>query len=303
MSKRKTIVEITGETSPDPDKSPEENLTAELPFFQSPPVAPAHPEPAESSAAEPIPPVAAIEIAESIPEPTTSHESAAASAPAPALVPALGISILQRAQAAFTHMPRLALRPRHRRYALLAACVTIAAAFGAIAGIAATGGLSRTDATVAVKENQAAQQSIARLTKEISGLKANLEAANKSAHAQFVKLSDRLNREASEITGSVTLPQTVAPPAQSSTPLPAPRPPEAIQPAHPPIVTGWSIREMRDGYVYVQGRGDIYQVVPGAPLPGLGPVEQIKRQDGRWVVVTPKGIIVSMRDRQFFGQF
>jgi hypothetical protein len=43
----------------------------------------------------------------------------------------------------------------------------------------------------------------------------------------------------------------------------------------------------------VQGHGDIYQVVPGAPLPGLGSVEQIKRQDGRWVVVTPKGIIVS----------
>ena len=33
---------------------------------------------------------------------------------------------------------------------------------------------------------------------------------------------------------------------------------------------------------------------------GLGPVEQIKRQDGRWVVVTPKGLIVSMRDRRYF---
>lgn len=299
MSKRKTTIEINGETSPDPDKAPEENLTAELPFFQSPPVAPAHPEPAESPAAEPIPPVAAIEIAETIAEPTTSRESVAVSAN----VPTPGVSILQRAQTAFAQMPRLTVRPRHRRYALLAACVTLAAAFGAIAGIAATGGLARHDATVAVQENQAAQQSIARLTKEISGLKANLEAANKSAHVQFAKLSDRLNHEASEITGSVTPPKTVAPPAQSSTPLPAPRPPEAIQPTHPPIVTGWSIREMRDGYVYVQGRGDIYQVVPGAPLPGLGPVEQIKRQDGRWVVVTPRGIIVSMRDRQFFGQF
>jgi len=53
----------------------------------------------------------------------------------------------------------------------------------------------------------------------------------------------------------------------------------------------------------VQGHGDIYQVVPGAPLPGLGPVERVKRQDGRWVVVTPKGIIVSMRDRRYFEQF
>jgi hypothetical protein len=68
-------------------------------------------------------------------------------------------------------------------------------------------------------------------------------------------------------------------------------------------VADWSIRGARDGYVYVQGHGDIYEVVPGAPLPGLGPVEQIKRQDGRWVVVTPKGIIVSMRDRRYFEQF
>jgi hypothetical protein len=33
-------------------------------------------------------------------------------------------------------------------------------------------------------------------------------------------------------------------------------------------------------------------------LPGLGSVEEIKRQNGRWVVMTPKGIIASMRDRE-----
>ena len=68
------------------------------------------------------------------------------------------------------------------------------------------------------------------------------------------------------------------------------------------MVRDWSIRDVRDGYVYVQGHGDIYQVVLGAPLPGLGPVQQVKRQDGRWVVTTPKGLIVSQRDRRFFEQ-
>jgi hypothetical protein len=68
-------------------------------------------------------------------------------------------------------------------------------------------------------------------------------------------------------------------------------------------VQGWEIRDARDGYVYVQGHGDIYQVVPGAPLPGLGPVESVKRTDGRWVVTTRKGIIVSMRDRRYFESF
>jgi hypothetical protein len=66
------------------------------------------------------------------------------------------------------------------------------------------------------------------------------------------------------------------------------------------VLMNWSIHGSRNGYVYVQGHGDIYRAAPGAPLPDLGPVEQIKRQDGRWVVVTPKGIIVSKRDRRYF---
>jgi hypothetical protein len=68
----------------------------------------------------------------------------------------------------------------------------------------------------------------------------------------------------------------------------------------PPVIGDWAIRDAHNGYVYVQGHGDIYQVVPGANLPGLGPVQSITRQDGRWVVLTPRGVIVSMRDRRFF---
>jgi hypothetical protein len=61
------------------------------------------------------------------------------------------------------------------------------------------------------------------------------------------------------------------------------------------ILRDWWISHARDGHVYVRGHGNIYRVVPGTPLPGLGAVEQIKRQDGRWVVMTPRGIIASMR--------
>jgi hypothetical protein len=205
-----------------------------------------------------------------------------------------------------TSRPRLVLRRRHRRHALLAASVAIAAALGAVIGAATTDGFSSPAAVNApgVEENKAMQQSVARLTKEITSLKASLEAANKSAHSQIAKISERLNRGSAQITGSITPPQTV--PA-SAAPIPMPRPASAGSETQPParvsIVADWSIRQARDGYVYVQGHGDIYEVVPGAPLPGLGPVEQIKRQDGRWVVVTPKGIIVSMRDRRYFEQF
>jgi hypothetical protein len=61
------------------------------------------------------------------------------------------------------------------------------------------------------------------------------------------------------------------------------------------ILRDWRISHARNGAVYVQGHGEIYRVVPGTPLPGLGSVEEIKRQNGRWVVMTPKGIIASMR--------
>ena len=69
------------------------------------------------------------------------------------------------------------------------------------------------------------------------------------------------------------------------------------------MVPGWSIRDSRNGYVYVEGHGEVYQVVLGAPLPGLGPVQSVRRQDGRWIVLTPKGIIVSMQDRRYFESF
>jgi len=62
------------------------------------------------------------------------------------------------------------------------------------------------------------------------------------------------------------------------------------------ILRDWWISYARNGAIYVQGHGEIYRVVPGTPLPGLGSVEEIKRQNGRWMVMTPKGIIASMRD-------
>src|SRR5262249_11887164 len=97
-----------------------------------------------------------------------------------------------------------------------------------------------------------------------------------------------------EVTGSIGKPATV-PAAQSPvtaavttapqiepTPMPQPR---------PPIVQGWAVREVQNGSAWVENRGDLYRVAPGIPLPGLGPVEAIRRDGNQWVVVTQKGII------------
>ncbi|HET9718020.1 MAG TPA: hypothetical protein VFP60_17730 [Pseudolabrys sp.] len=194
----------------------------------------------------------------------------------------------------------LRLRAPYRRYASLAVCTAIAIVVGTIFGAIAAGFSKPASNSEMTK---AAQESVARLEKEIARLKTSLDAVKKSTHDELVKLTERVVHDNGDVTGA-TKPQPVSPAAQRA-PLPVPRPAAPLfqSPARSRIVSDWFIRGTRDGYVYVEGHGDIYQVVPGAPLPGLGPVEQIKRQDGRWMVVTSKGIIVSMRDRRHFDQF
>jgi hypothetical protein len=259
------------EAAPKPDGAPEGTpAKTDLPKVESPPLSP-NSEPA---------------IVPDTPEPAIAPIAAAAAAT----------------------WPRWALKARHKRYALLIASAAIAAALGAVVGALASAGLSastRSD-VAAAEENKAMAQSIARLGKEITTLKASLELANKSAHGPIARITERLEHAGAEVTGSILASQTAAP---LLTPLPSPRPlprlaaAETQPPARTAVVPGWTVRGTRGGYVYVENHRDIYQVALGAPLPGLGPVEQVKRQDGRWLVVTPKGTIMSTRDRRYFGDF
>lgn len=221
---------------------------------------------------------------------------------------------------------RASIKPRHWRALRLAAAVAIGAGFGAIAGTYAIGSFDKAPKVdvAAQEEKKAMQQSMAKMAKELTTLKANLDASTKATQTQTASLekritervneriAERLKKEQADVTGSISPPQTTpaaaAPPAALAD-VPTPRPsPQRLAMAQPqaqaprgPVVRDWSVRGAHNGYVYVQGRfGEVYQVVPGAPLPGLGPVESIRRLDGRWVVTTPKGIIVSMRDRRSF---
>jgi hypothetical protein len=207
--------------------------------------------------------------------------------------------------------PQFRWTPRHKRATLLAASVMLAATLGAAVGAVTTKSLAAAKPTVDVaslEERKAMQQSIAHLSKEVASLKVNLDAANKAAHSEMTKIAQRLVAAAAEVTGSITPPQTVpaaAPePQLVTTPLPQPRPAPvqiaAAEPGRPAVVPDWTIRSARDGVALVQGHGELYQAVLGADLPGLGPVQTIKREEGRWIVVTPHGIIVSMRDRRYF---
>jgi hypothetical protein len=185
----------------------------------------------------------------------------------------------------------------------------VAAAFGATAGVLGASGLARLTGESAPAEPPAALQStITQLRSEIAALKAGVDATSRNTSAQYSKLVERFDRveraqsaapksdaalpkeankesakEANkEITGSVTLPSGTA---------------AALPPAPPAgIVPGWAVRDVYRGVAMLQSRlGGMVEVEPGDVLPSLGRIESIRRQDGRWVVITSRGMITSMR--------
>ncbi len=298
-----------------PETTPEASQL-DLLNVESPPTAPAA-TPAKADIAKPA--AAKAEKAEKpekaeAPKPRNKERAAAASAPN--TLPVLVASAPETNTNADPSPARPASRPfRAKRFALLAASVAVAAALGGIAGALTVGALAGTPArssdAPAAEERVALQKTLAHLSAEVAALKSNLDAANKLAAAQFGKVNERFDRNdkaqaepaqrlakvaeaverlerrlaanaAPETTGSIAPARTAAAPAATE-----------AKDESKPVVDGWTIRDARNGQVMVQGRSGIYEVVPGAELPGLGKVETIKHQDGRWIVVTQKGLITA----------
>ena len=289
MTKRKDTFE-SKDTPVSSDAAPvTPAIKSELPVVDSPSISPAIP------FIGPVKPVPTIDV-----DPAPTNDDA------PSVTPPAAKS-------------RFALSRRQRRSVLLAASVVFAAGFGAVIGAIANASFAppppKAD-TAALTERKAMQRTITHLSKEmtaiksasveasskaakeIAALKSNLDAANKTAGAQLAKAAARIDEMEHQVQARAAAPETTGSIGTQHAAAEA-----AAASAKVPIVRGWIVRDARNGYVYVQGRSGIYQVVPGATLPGLGTVETIKRQDGRWVVVTPKGIIVSMRDRPYFAPY
>jgi hypothetical protein len=60
-----------------------------------------------------------------------------------------------------------------------------------------------------------------------------------------------------------------------------------------PTLDDWVLRDVAYGGALIDGRRGTYEVYAGDVIPGLGRVDAIRRQDGRWVVVTSRGLIVA----------
>ena len=208
-----------------------------------------------------------------------------------------------------------------RRLAALAAVVVLAAVAGALGGALATAGLSHlgSDDTTSAA-NRALEASIARIDADIMNLKASVEHTSKMGMSQFNKTSDRLDKvekaqlepaaklvKLSEAVEKLRSAQPAAVPVAAAAPAPVAAKevtgsiaPPATAPADAakaevgrlPTLEGWVLRGVANGMALIENRRGIYEVYAGDPVPGAGRVDAIRRQDGRWVVVTSKGLIV-----------
>jgi hypothetical protein len=213
------------------------------------------------------------------------------------------LSFFKRAPQSF--VAAIAARPRLSRVTVLAVAIAVSAALGSMVGAWAAVTFVRPPAApVPTVIANADRNAVARLSADIAALKASVEAMTKNSGAQLARINERVERTDStakiaKLAEAVEKLERKA--AAVPIPVPAPASPEITgsivpkQQDKPSVVSGWVLREVFDGAAMVESRHGLYEVVPGANLPGLGRVETIRRYEGRWVVVTPKGMIVSSR--------
>ena len=193
---------------------------------------------------------------------------------------------------------------RVNRFSLLAACLALAAALGGMVGALAAFSLARpvapapiVTAGIGTEELQTLRENVVQARVDLAALKASVDGGNRNGNVQLAKITERIERmernqaeptarlskaaenleriARAETTASIVPPQPVGP---------RPAGPEA-----------WALREVRHGTAFLEGRGGTIEVEPGDVVPGMGRVEDIRKQDGRWIVVTAKGVITSRR--------
>jgi hypothetical protein len=210
-----------------------------------------------------------------------------------------------------------------RRLSAMAAVVAIAAGVGAISGALATAGMMHfaAPAPTQVADTSALESSVARIDADVVALKANVEHTSKTGLGQFNRANDRLDKlekaqaepmaKIAKLSEIVDKLRATPPAAQAAAAAPAKETTGSIAPtqvataatapvpAAPktevgrlPTVEGWRLRDVANGGALIEGRDGLYEVYAGDPIPGIGRVDAIRRQDGRWVVVTSKGLIV-----------
>jgi hypothetical protein len=293
--------------------------SGDIPTVAAPSIDPAAPEPSSIATDGNRDPSSQTEAAAVQAAPTPAAATPAAEAPAakaPPSMPRAAVLVLRPDDKPGAAAPEAAasVSPRSggKRFALLAAGLTVAAAIGAVAGSAGIAGVEHFFAAPVVAthaepndEVRILKETVAQLRTNVKALSDNvvalrttINASNSAANTQFTKIAEALDRvEHARAERHVT---TLVPSPEPTGAVPASTPAPAIDPkaaAKPPIVEGWALRKVYGAdAALVEGRYGIVEIGPGDLVPGLGRIQEIKRQqDGHWAVVTSRGLIVPPR--------
>src|ERR1043165_1006112 len=147
------------------------------------------------------------------------------------------------------------------------------------------------------------------LTENVAALKTTVNATTAAASQQNSRVTEALERiekaqaeqkklaaqpapavSTTEVTGSIAQKQQQQQQQQQqAVPMVLGDPPTTLK---PPILHDYIVRRVYDGAALIEGRNGIIEVETGVVAPGLGRIEAIRRQDGRGVVVTARGLIL-----------
>jgi hypothetical protein len=217
---------------------------------------------------------------------------------------------------------RKAAPTRQTRFPLLAAAIALAATLGAAAGSLGAAGLAQVlplsegparrpvepSGIDSAADAAALKTVIAQLAAEVAALKASVEQSGRTTAQQLARTAERIDRpdraqaeQAAKIAkileGIERLERRAAAslPAREVTGSIAAAGASAVDAKPLPVIDRYVLRQVYDGIALLEGRRGMIEVEPGVNLPGAGRVEEIRRQDGRWVVVTTKGLILPVR--------
>jgi hypothetical protein len=218
-----------------------------------------------------------------------------------------------------------------RRLSALAAVAVLATVAGALGGALATASLGHILGDDAARAgNRTFEASVARIDADILNLKLSVDRTSRMGMSQFNKTSDRLDKvEKAQLEPTAKLAKLseaveklrIAPPVvqaavtAAAAPVPVAATPAQIaakevtasitapaaaasanspkvEVARLPTMEDWVLRGVLNGAALIEGRRGIFEVYAGDAVPGAGRVDAIRRQEGRWVVVTSKGLIV-----------
>jgi hypothetical protein len=200
--------------------------------------------------------------------------------------------------------------PYVSRFSVLVAALALAAALGGMVGALAAYGLARLGAVpvaagrASLEDIQALKENVVQARVELAALKLSIDSANRNTAAQLSRISERIDRversqaePTAKLTKAVDTLERLSRGEASSKDVTGSlaSPASGLNQSKPATVDGWVVRDVYRGTALIEGRMGVIEVDQGDVVPGLGRVDAIRKQDGRWVVVTPKGLIMPAR--------